>query len=266
MDNKEREENVLLIKSHVKGYMRNGVWVGEYDNKVAKKPDFGHKKVLFNVHTEPKEPPEGHHPQRNDKGDKVAIQKLSKSTPVDTWADKDAVATVTPHDSRAMPKELNGIEFHEWLDVPTSLHEWADVEGQNEIDEPDFEPVKGMAIGSGVIVQEPDGRVWVVHPTNRFGGYNASFPKGTLEDGLPLQASAIKEAYEESGLKVEITGFFDDVVRTTSVARYYTAKRVGGDPSTMGWESQAVSLVPPDKLGEIVNHKVDIGLVEKINK
>lgn len=81
-----------------------------------------------------------------------------------------------------------------------------------------------------------------------------------------MQASAIKEAYEESGLKVEITGFLGDIVRTTSVAKYYTAKRVGvgGDPAKMGWESQSVSLVPIHRLDSVITAKADKPLIDAL--
>lgn len=52
------------------------------------------------------------------------------------------------------------------------------------------------------------------------------------------------EAFEESGLQVELAGFLCDSVRSTSVTRYCTAKRVGGHPGDMSWETQAVHLVP----------------------
>jgi ADP-ribose pyrophosphatase YjhB (NUDIX family) len=250
-----RQPGDALLKSHVKGYSKkNGTYVGPYENKVAKKLALG--SILH-------EKPEGYHPARNDNGHKVAIKKLSTPTPAEHFSDPKKIATVVP--GGATPEELNGVKFEPWHDAPTTLHEWADVEGQNLEDEPDFEPIKGMKQGSGVIIQEPDGRVWVVHPTNQFGGYSATFPKGTLEDGLPLQASAIKEAYEESGLKVEITGFVGDIKRTTSVARYYTARRVGGTPSAMGWESQATSLVPAEMLPEIANSGPDAELIKMLN-
>ena len=170
------------------------------------------------------------------------------------------------HDSKALPDALFGVEFTPWTDVPDSLQGWTGVDGQVDVDEPDFVPIKGLNEGAGVVVQEPDGRVWVVHPTNQFGGYSATFPKGMQDKYLPLQASAIKEAYEESGLKVEITGFIADIKRTTSVARYYSARRVGGTPADMGWESQGVSLVPVSKLSGVVNSKSDIPLVKLIKK
>ena len=69
--------------------------------------------------------------------------------------------------------------------------------------------------------------MWAVAPTDGYGGYATTFPKGKL-DGLSPRATAIKEAFEESGLRVELTGYLCDIVRTTSVTRYYTARSVGG--------------------------------------
>jgi ADP-ribose pyrophosphatase YjhB (NUDIX family) len=121
-----------------------------------------------------------------------------------------------------------------------------------------------MHTSAGVVIVEPDGRIWVVHPTNRFGGYQASFAKGRLEKGISLQAQAIKEAYEEAGLQVALTGFFQDVTRSTSVSRYYFAKRVGGTPAATGWESQAVSLVPKNKLKDFLDQTVDNKMADGI--
>ncbi|MBP7548663.1 MAG: NUDIX domain-containing protein [Gemmatimonadaceae bacterium] len=209
------------------------------------------------------------HPKVDDKGKPVTVNYPSNPSPESTWKDPDAVATFTPG-SKA-PASLHGVPLRRWA-PPDSIEGWKNVAGQK----PGLEGDTPMAtkatswtdkdgktftstkhVGAGVIVEEPDGRVWVVKPTNRFGGYDATFPKGTVEDGLSLQASAIKETYEESGLKVEITGILGDYERTTSVARYYTAKRVGGTPTDMGWESQAVKLVPRAKLAAELNMAVD---------
>ena len=119
------------------------------------------------------------------------------------------------------------------------------------------------SVGAGVVIEEPDGRVWLTAPTNGFGGYNATFPKGTAEPGLSLQANAIKEAFEETGLQVRITGIVGDFERTTSIARMYTARRVGGDPTKMGWETQAVQLVPKEKLLEAMNMPSDKEIVAR---
>jgi ADP-ribose pyrophosphatase YjhB (NUDIX family) len=97
----------------------------------------------------------------------------------------------------------------------------------------------------------------MVKPSNGFAGYSTTFPKGHADDGINLQATAIKEAFEESGLQVEITGFIGDVERGQTMTRYYSAKRVGGSPTDCGWETQAVILVPPGDVHAAANRQYD---------
>ena len=113
---------------------------------------------------------------------------------------------------------------------------------------------------------EPDGRVWLVAPTNGYSGYQATFPKGRVDAGLTLQACALKETFEETGLKVELVDHLLDVPRAKGFARYYFARRRGGNPADMGWESQAVHLVPQDQLAGLLNRPRDqaIALALKI--
>jgi ADP-ribose pyrophosphatase YjhB (NUDIX family) len=108
-----------------------------------------------------------------------------------------------------------------------------------------------------VVIVERDWRIWLVSPSNLFGGYKTTFPKGKVDPGLSLQANAIKEGFEESGLKVRITGYLGDFKRTSSMTRLYLAERVGGDPSDMGWESQAVTLAPPVMWDKHLQHPAD---------
>lgn len=115
----------------------------------------------------------------------------------------------------------------------------------------------GMRKSAGVLVMEPDGRVWIVEPKDHFGGYQHTFPKGGATPGITLQQSAIKEAFEESGLEVELTDLLGDFHGTTSVTRYYLAKRKGGAPWLHGWESQAVKLAPKDSLDLLLNMQRD---------
>ena len=168
------------------------------------------------------------HPQKNDKGQTVKIDRPTSPTALDTWSSPELVATVAP--GGQMPAELNGLAFDSWRDFPATTEAWNAVSGQGEFDEPPFVPAPGKKVSAGVVVEEPDGRVWLVHPTNQFGGYVCTAAKGTVEHGLGMRASAIKEAWEEAGLRIELTGWLVDTNRTTSKARYYTAKRIGGNP------------------------------------
>lgn len=200
------------------------------------------------------------HPRRNDQGRPVPIHKPSIPTPIETWLDPQSVATIIP-DGPMVP-DLNGIAFAPWLDHPQSHAEWQSVGGQlPDLPEPPLVKTPGYRLAAGVVIEEADGRVWLMSPSNRHGGYINTFPKGTIEHGLEPQATAIREVFEESGLQVVLTGFLMDVQRTQSVSRYYTGRRVGGTPAAMGWESQAVHLVPKSKLAAFLVHPTDAGLL-----
>lgn len=233
-----------------------GGWKGDVTNPGA-----------YATHPKPRPKDAVTHPAVDDNGDAVWIDYPSKPSPPEAWDDPKAVISFTPNS--AAPASLNGVPFAPWADAPKTPDGWLNVPGQNPVAEigwPELKAPKGKRIGAGVIIEEPDGRIWVVSPTNGFGGYRSTFPKGTYEDDIAsLQANAIKEAYEESGLQVEITDVLGDFERTTSTARFYMARRVGGTPSAMGWESQATRLIPLDELPKWLNRKeVDHPIVAAI--
>jgi ADP-ribose pyrophosphatase YjhB (NUDIX family) len=214
----------------------------------------------------PFSPPKGAkpHPSVNDKGQPVTINYPSKPSPIETWKDKSATVTVTP--GSPVPKSMYGVTFAPWKDVPQTPDAWNKVDGQNHAVDGHipFEAHPTKHTGAGVLVVEKDGRIWMTKPTNEFGGYQHTFPKGTVEDGINLQASAIKEAYEETGLKVKITGLLGDFERSTSKARYYLAQRVGGTPSNMGWESQAMRLANFKNSRKLLNNQVDKDILDAL--
>ncbi|BCP56277.1 hypothetical protein K32_48940 [Kaistia sp. 32K] len=236
-----------LVKGHVKGYTKkNGTYV---------RP---HARVGDAVAPDPI-----HHPRAGEDGKQVLIKQPHHASQPSTWHHPDAVATFVPGGD--VPPSINGVPLRAWRDHPQTNDGWDFVDGQmDDLDEPPFHLPPGKKASSGVVIQEPDGRVWVIHPTNAFGGYEASLPKGTAEPDLSLQANSIKEVFEETGLKVEITGFLGDFSRTTSVARMYTGRRVGGSPHLMGWEAQAVSLCPASKLYDLLNVWSDHAIAEAL--
>src|SRR5690606_2309433 len=101
-------------------------------------------------------------------------------------------------------------------------------------------------------------------PSNAFAGYQATFPKGTLESGVSAQASALIEVFEETGLQVQLQRHLIDVPRSLSYTRYYVAQRVGGSPADMGWESQAVLLVPVSQLARHLNSPYDAPVINAL--
>jgi ADP-ribose pyrophosphatase YjhB (NUDIX family) len=200
-----------------------------------------------------------YHPQKNDKGQPVEIKKPCTSTPLDAWSKPAAVATVIP--GGLTPPSLNGIAFDSWT-PPATAAEWANVPGQAPIEEPEFKCPPGLKPAAGCVVEEADGRIWLVSPTNQFGGYTNTFPKGRPDGGATLQACAIRECFEEAGVRVEITGHLDDLERSTTYTRYYKARRLSGNPADMGWESQAVHLVPRSTLAAFLTNKNDEKFVD----
>jgi ADP-ribose pyrophosphatase YjhB (NUDIX family) len=247
----------LFFKAHIKGYKRkSGVAVRAHERpaRPALSPVVSVKPIKRRgkntLH-----PRAVDHPQEGLHGKSVRIHEPSIPSMARTWMDPMATAVFVP--AGETPGELNGIAFAPWAAAPETLDEWQDVDGQlPSLDEPDL-ITNSKEAAAGVIIEEADGRIWLVNPTNGFSGYTTTFPKGRSDDGLSLQATAIKEAFEESGLQVEITGLIGDVERSQTVTRYYRARRVGGTPAAMGWETQAVQLVPKKDVFAALNQVVD---------
>ena len=202
-----------------------------------------------------------YHPKLDDKGNKIAIRNPSKASALNCWSDAAEAATVVP--GGPMPADLNGVAFNRWQPPHTDAG-WASIPGQADFDEPPFTPPTGKNPAAGAVIEESDGRVWLVSPTNGHGGYSTTFPKGRVEAGASLQATAIREAFEESGLQVQLTGHFADSNRDTTFTRLYRARRIAGNPADCSWESQAVHLVPRARLAGLLTHPNDKPLADAL--
>jgi len=211
------------------------------------------------------------HPRCDPQGRTVLITSPSIPSPLEQWRDATAIAVAVPDGS--LVETLNGVALARWAG-PVSWVEHDSIAGDGSggsspfddaaFDEPPFQPPASLAPAAGVVTLEPDGRAWLVAPTNGYGGYKLTFPKGKL-DRLGRRVSACKEAWEESGLQVELTRFLADVPRSTSYTRYYLARRIGGTPADMGWESQAVWLVPRAQLASVASHPNDRPLLAALD-
>jgi ADP-ribose pyrophosphatase YjhB (NUDIX family) len=201
------------------------------------------------------------HPKPNEQGKSILIARPSQPSDLDSWFDPYAVACVVP--GGPMPTTVNAIAIRSWKDAPVTTEQWDALASTHRIPEPPFVAPNGYKKAAGVVIREPDGRIWLVAPSNAFAGYEATFPKGTMEGQSP-QSTALVETFEESGLQVRLLEHLIDVKRSQSYTRYYIAERVGGNPADMGWESQAVLLAPPHQLKELLNNAYDMPILEHI--
>ncbi len=194
------------------------------------------------------------HPKRGPSSTPVKISHPTQATNPATWNNRQTMATFLPEGP--VPASINDIPIAP-LGERRHAVDWAHLAQAKSFNEPDYSPAPGYKAAAGAVVLEPDQRVWVVHPTNAFGGYQITFPKGTVAKGTTLRETALREVFEEAGLLVELLTFLTDSQRSTSLTRYYLARRMTGSPADMEWESQAVSLVPLTELESRVNQSAD---------
>ena len=212
-------------------------------------------KLSEEAEPEAQAPQPDYHPAKGPGNMPIWIDRPTTPTNYFEMTNPQETATFVPGEH--VPGSLNNVPFEPWWDAPETDKAWNRVEGQNpELDAIPFDP-QGKTAGAGVVIMEPDGRIWLTAPTNEYGGYKATFPKGTAEYGANMQATAIREAFEETGLKVRLVGLLGDFDKTTSRARIYLAERVGGTPAEMGWESQGVHLATKEEAAKLLNQPVD---------
>lgn len=201
-----------------------------------------------------------YHPRR-DAGRPVPICRPSEPTQETSWTDPAAVACFVP-DGR-VPSMLNGICMTAWT-PPAFEGIWEGLAVVQPLHEPAFAPPAGLEPAAGVVAIEPDGRVWLVQPTNAFGGAAHAVPKGRVDVGSTLIATALREGWEELGVLVKLTGHLVDLPRSATFTRYYVGHRVAGSPAQMGWESQGGVLCPRARLADLLDGPHDAALVRAI--
>ena len=110
---------------------------------------------------------------------------------------------------------------------------------------------------AGLVIVDPDGRIWIRKPRNHFGGYKWTWPKGTLAAGEHPQAAAHRETWEETGLTARIDSMLGDYAGDTSMTRFYLAHRVGGSPSVSD-ETSMLGLATWDEAASLLHKKRDL--------
>ena len=201
-----------------------------------------------------------YHPHPDEHGRKLRLVSPSQERDLARLADPQASVTFVP--GSACADMLGGVVLApcSQSDIERAL---ARAEAE-PIDEPPFVLPAGRQAAAGAVVIEADGRIWLVAPSNAFGGYTSTFPKGRVCPGASLQATALKETWEESGLRIRVTAWLGDFIRTQTYTRFYLARRTGGHPAEMGWESQAVHLATLAQARELLNRSTDHAVLDAL--
>lgn len=102
---------------------------------------------------------------------------------------------------------------------------------------------KNMSIDAfGGVVLDNQGRVLLREPTNHFGGYVWTWPKGRPNPTDTPEQAAIREVYEETGYPVDIImqipGIFQ--AKSGSSRNIFYLMRVSGNQHKYDWETSAV--------------------------
>lgn len=153
------------------------------------------------------------------------------------------------------------------LALPTGKPEgWDDPTPMNQ--PPMAEIPKGSHVSAGIVAVMPTGtqfqsgdEMWpsttglvvMVHPMNGYAGYALTFPKGTVDPGESIEATAVREVWEETGLSVKPVAFLGDYKGKQSTTRFFIGHVTGGHPTEAGKETDAVTFRPLD--GNVISEK-----------
>lgn len=127
-------------------------------------------------------------------------------------------------------------------------------------DDPEAPQANSIVPSVNVVAVDADGRILLIHRTDND---NWALPGGAMDLGESLPEAAVRETYEETGIKVEIVclvGIYTDprhVILYTSNGEarqefsvVFKARPVSGEP-TPSAESSEVRWVEPSAIGQL---------------
>lgn len=113
-------------------------------------------------------------------------------------------------------------------------------------------PKKWTSAG-GIVFPSMDDmeHVYIIKPSNNYGPW--SFPKGRVDKGETMKQAAIREVWEETGIKAKIlpgNSYVGKGEGSFSITHYYLMVQIGGHPRRTD-ETERVELVTFDEADKI---------------
>ena len=111
---------------------------------------------------------------------------------------------------------------------------------------PKPKPMKKWTSAGCVVIPSMDDHehIYVIKPSNNYGPI--AFPKGQVDKGETIKQAALREVYEETGLRVKILpgneSYVGKGIGSFSVTHFFLAVKIGGHPHPTA-ETERVMLV-----------------------
>ncbi len=125
---------------------------------------------------------------------------------------------------------------------------------------------KWVSAGGVVLPKDLSLKCYVIRPANNYGPW--SFPKGRVDKGETRIQAAVREVYEETGLKAKVMqdSYLGAYEGGYSITHYYLMSEVGGRP-TLNDEVDKILLLDFAKAYDLflkAGNKRDAKVVERV--
>ncbi|HEX6026780.1 MAG TPA: NUDIX hydrolase [Solirubrobacter sp.] len=129
-----------------------------------------------------------------------------------------------------------------------------------------MDPEQAEVKAAGGVVRREDGAIAIVHRP-RYDDW--SFPKGKLDPGESWEECALREVWEETGLRCELgpelsPTFYTDRKGRSKAVRYWLMEPVGGDEFEPSEEVDELRWVAPADAAELLTYPHDAELARSL--